>query len=210
MTSDVLPYEKMKLRLLNASHQALCYSGMLLGYTYVHEAMDDADIRELVQHMMAIEVTPLLAKVQGIDLMEYKKSVIERFSNPSIRDQLARVGTEGSARIPKFVLASINEQLACGGPISLLTMTVASWFRYLTATNDAGQTMPINDPYGAQLHALALQGQADPRALLSLRELFGPLSDHPVFIARIEAALQLLYAKGVRAALHETLREYGN
>jgi mannitol 2-dehydrogenase len=26
MTSDVLPYEKMKMRLLNASHQTLCYS----------------------------------------------------------------------------------------------------------------------------------------------------------------------------------------
>ena len=40
MTTDVLPYEKMKLRLLNASHQALCYIGMLLGYQLVHETLD--------------------------------------------------------------------------------------------------------------------------------------------------------------------------
>ncbi len=38
---DVTPYEKMKLRILNASHQALCYVGILHGYKYVHEAAQD-------------------------------------------------------------------------------------------------------------------------------------------------------------------------
>ena len=33
---DVSPYEKMKLRILNASHQALCYLGSLDGLSYVH------------------------------------------------------------------------------------------------------------------------------------------------------------------------------
>ena len=37
MVPDVEPYELMKLRLLNASHQALCYFGYLAGYRLVHE-----------------------------------------------------------------------------------------------------------------------------------------------------------------------------
>ena len=82
MTSDVLPYEKMKLRLLNASHQALCYIGMLLGYQLVHETMEDSDIRTLVEKMMDDEVTPILSPVPGVDLGEYKKTLIERFANP--------------------------------------------------------------------------------------------------------------------------------
>ena len=65
MTSDVLPYEKMKLRLLNASHQALCYIGMLLGYQLVHETMEDSDIRKLVEKMMDEEVTPILSDSPG-------------------------------------------------------------------------------------------------------------------------------------------------
>ena len=65
MTSDVLPYEKMKLRLLNASHQAMCYIGMLLGYQFAHEAMGDAQISKLVESMMEIEVTPLVPVVPG-------------------------------------------------------------------------------------------------------------------------------------------------
>lgn len=42
---DVTPYEKMKLRILNGSHQALCYIGTLVGYKYVHEAAQDKTIR---------------------------------------------------------------------------------------------------------------------------------------------------------------------
>src|SRR6202030_2322646 len=55
MVSDVHPYEMMKIRLLNASHQALCYIGMLLGYSYADETMADADIRALVERMMNAE-----------------------------------------------------------------------------------------------------------------------------------------------------------
>jgi len=93
MVADVLPYEKMKLRLLNASHQAMCYIGMLVGHTLAHETMEDPRIRKLVQTMMDVEVTPHPPAVPGIDLAEYKKTLIERFANPAIRDQLARIGT---------------------------------------------------------------------------------------------------------------------
>jgi mannitol-1-phosphate/altronate dehydrogenase len=111
MTTDVLPYEKMKLRLLNASHQALCYIGMLLGYELVHETMEDQHIRKLVEKMMDDEVTPLLSEVPGVNLTDYKKTLIERFGNPAIRDQLSRIGIYGSSGIPKFLLPSLEEQL---------------------------------------------------------------------------------------------------
>lgn len=205
MTHDVLPYEKMKLRLLNASHQALCYIGMQLGYTYAHEAMADASIRALVRRMMDDEVTPLLEAVPGVDLEQYKATLIERFSNPAVRDQLARIGTEGSARIPKFVLPSVREALAQNRPIRLLAFTVACWFRYLEGHDEAGCAMPLNDPYAAQLRALALQGGSDAAALLSLRELFGELSDSPAFTGAVGQALAALYGHGARAALEQAV-----
>lgn len=205
MTLDVLPYEKMKLRLLNASHQALCYIGMLLGYEYAHEAMADQSIRSLVRAMMEREVTPLLPAVQGIDLSEYKQTLIERFSNPAIRDQLSRIGTEGSARIPKFVLPSVREQLERGGPIKLLAFTVACWFRYLNGADDQGRAMTIIDPFADKLREHAIRGGADPRALLSLRELFGELSDAPLFVEQVGDALYRLYQQGARLALEDTL-----
>lgn len=201
MTSDVLPYEKMKLRLLNASHQALCYIGMLLGYEFAHEAMADAAIRRLVRDMMDREVTALLPAVEGIDLEQYKATLIERFSNPAIRDQLTRIGTEGSARIPKFVLPSIREQLERGGPTALLSFTVACWFRYLRGSDDNGKALTIIDPMSAELRARATRGGSHPRELLAMRELFGELSDSAPLAEQIGAHLRSLYHLGARAAL---------
>jgi mannitol 2-dehydrogenase len=202
MTPDVHPYEMMKIRLLNASHQAMCYVGMLLGYRYAHEAIADPDILRLVEQLMDVEVSPLLPPVPGIDLAEYRRSLLERFANPALRDQLARIGTEGSARIPKFVVPSILDRLERGGPLRALTFTVASWFRYLTGQDDSGRAMPINDPMAEELVRRAREGGEDPAPLLSLRKLFGDvLPSTPAFVRELVDDLHRLYREGARAAV---------
>jgi mannitol 2-dehydrogenase len=207
MVSDVHPYEMMKIRLLNASHQALCYIGMLLGYRYADETMGDADIRALVERMMNDDVTPLLPPVPGIDLARYKRTLIERFANPVLRDQLARIGTEGSARIPKFVLPSILERVSRGGPMRALTFTVAAWFRYLTGTDDRGNPLPINDPMSEELVRRARAGGANPKELLGIEKLFGTvLPNAPAFTKYLAEALESLHRDGARNALRKCLQ----
>jgi mannitol 2-dehydrogenase len=202
MTSDVLPYEKMKMRLLNASHQTMCYIGMLLGYQYADESMGDAEIVRLVQRMMDEEVTPILDPVPGIDLGDYKRTLIRRFSNPAIKDTLVRLATEGSARIPKFVLPSIVESLSSGTPNRLLIFTVATWFRYLTGTDDHGRELEIIDPLKDRLKARAQQGKENPGPLLEISELFpAALTQSPAFLNELRDAMRYLYGEGARAAL---------
>jgi mannitol 2-dehydrogenase len=206
MTSDVLPYEKMKLRLLNASHQALCYIGMLLGYQLVHETMEDPDIRRLVEKMMDEEVTPILSPVPGVDLTEYKKTLIERFANPAIRDQLSRIGIYGSSGIPKFVLPTVEEQLKRGGPIKLLSFTVASWFRYLNGMDESGKEMPMLDPMAPKLRERAKAAGKDARQLLGMREVFSEeLANAPAFANQVSDTLDSFYAEGARATLVKTI-----
>jgi mannitol 2-dehydrogenase len=206
MTDDVLPYEKMKLRLLNASHQAICYIGLLLGYRYVDEAMGDARIRMLMQTMMDEEVTPLLDPVPGVDLVAYKAGLIERFSNPEIRDELARIACESSARMPKFVLPSILEQLQRRGPLKLLAFTVACWFRFLAGHDDQGRPLQLVDPLAARLREYALAGGSKPQLLLAMHELFGDLLPAaPAFVDALEQALSDLYKHGAQEALRLAL-----
>ena len=88
---DVVPYELMKLRLLNASHQALCYFGYLAGYRLVHEVAQDPLFANFLLDYMNREATPTLAPVPGIDLDAYKLQLIERFSNDGVRDTVARL-----------------------------------------------------------------------------------------------------------------------
>ncbi len=206
MTHDVLPYEKMKLRLLNAGHQALGYIGVLCGHSFVHETMEDERIRALVRAMMDLDVTPILSTVPGMDLDAYKDSLIERFGNPAIGDQLARIVQEGSARIPKFVLPSIVDQLSRGGSISRLSFTVAAWFRYLTGLDDKGAPLPMSEPMIETLGALARKGGSDPRSLLSLHSLFGEvLPNSTVFVEEVGSHLRTFYEKGAEAALARVL-----
>jgi len=204
----VHPYEMMKIRLLNAGHQALCYVGMLLGLRYTDETMADPDVRRLVETMMDVEVTPLLPPVPGIDLTRYKRTLVERFGNPVLRDQLARIGTEGSARIPKFVLPSILDVLARGGgPLNALAFTVASWFRYLAAERDErGLDLPKSDPLLEDLVRRARAGGEDPGPLLAVRSLFGDtLPAAAAFTLPLRAHLEALYRLGARPALQRCL-----
>ncbi|HWE64893.1 MAG TPA: mannitol dehydrogenase family protein [Chloroflexota bacterium] len=203
--ADVHPYEMMKIRLLNASHQAMGYLGYLCGYRYVHEVMNDPLFQEFIRRLMAVEVTPLLAPVPGVDLDAYKRSLLERFANPKIGDQVSRICFDGSARMPKFLLPSLSEALASGRPHTLLTLAVAGWFRYLFGVDEHGEPIPVEDQLAGELQARAREGREDPRPLLRMHSLFGDVADNEAFVTTLEEALRLLYTQGARATLSHYL-----
>ncbi|MUG99926.1 mannitol dehydrogenase family protein [Scytonema sp. UIC 10036] len=205
MTDDVHPYEMMKIRLLNASHLLIGYLGTIAGYTYVHEVMADTSIRQAVDNLMA-EVTPTLQPVPGIDLDDYKKTLIERFANPKIRDQLPRLCLNSSAKMPKFVLGSLRDALKQGGAIDYMSLTVAAWFRYLNTRDDRGNSIPIDDPMAGILTQLALSSGSDPKPSLRLTEIFGDLSQSSRFVDSVTIHLQSLYERGAKQTLAQILR----
>jgi len=205
MTSDVHPYEKMKIRLLNASHSAMGYLGYLAGFRYIFEITRDEEFGKYVARMMDEEVTPLLDPVPGIDLPSYKKTLLIRFANPNVKDHALRICMDGSAKMPKFILPSIKEQLEKGGNISLLTLVVASWFRFLTAEDEEGREIPIQDPMAAELVERAKRGKGDPTPLLEMTELFGDLGKSEKFVAELRRSLDMLYSVGARKTLQSHL-----
>jgi mannitol 2-dehydrogenase len=168
--------------------------------------MADHDIQTHVAKMMDQEVTPLLSAVPGVDLTEYKKTLIERFANPVIRDQLSRIGIYGSSGIPKFVLPSVEEQLQRGGPIKLLSFTVASWFRYLNGSDESGKEMPMLDPMAPILRERAKAAGKDARKLLAMREIFSEeLANSPAFVKQVSETLESFYEEGARSTLVKSI-----
>jgi fructuronate reductase/mannitol 2-dehydrogenase len=199
---EVHPYETMKLRLLNASHQAMAYLGYLAGYRYAHEVMGDPDFVNLLIRFMDVEVTPLLAPVPGIDLADYKRTLLERFANPKIADTLARLATDGSDRMPKFVLPSLSEALAQGRPHRVLTLVVAGFCRYLRGVDERGQEIALQDGRAEELRKLANQSPADPWPLLSVERVFGDLGHDESWVRELTAALRDLDMRGAKACVH--------
>ena len=186
MVRDVAPYELMKLRLLNAGHSALGYSGILRGHATVHGAMGDAELAGWVGAMLREEVKPMLPPVPGIDLDGYIDTVLRRFANPAVADRLARICADGSSKLPKFVLPSIRERLARGGPMARLARCVAAWIRYL-------QSADVEDPMRERLVPIALRAGEDPRPLLGIAEIFGAdLPRSPRFVEAVATELRAL------------------
>ncbi len=111
---------------------------------------------------MDIEVTPLLPAVPGIDLEDYKATLMMRFANPAIRDQLSRNAVDASVRIPTFVLPSISEQLERGGPVGRLSFTVACWFRCLAGTDEQGNALAIVDRRADELQSSPAAAERTP------------------------------------------------
>lgn len=205
-TDDVMPFELMKLRLLNASHQGLCYFGYLSGYRFAHEAMADAVIATFLRRYMDEEGTPTLPPVPGVDLDAYKDSLIERFSNPEIRDTLARLCAESSDRIPKWLIPVVREQLAAGRPVQLSAAIVASWARYAEGVDEEGQEIQVVDPLKDELVPLAKSQRQNRLAFIRNEKLFGDLATNSVFVEAYLWALNTIIDKGA----HETVMALQN
>ncbi len=203
MTHNVQPYEMMKIRLLNGSHLLIGYLGVLAGYTYVHEAMADPLFEQAAKNLMD-EVTPTLQPVPGIDLDDYKKTLIKRFANPQIGDQLRRLCLDGSNKIPKFILGSLRDRLQLGGSIDYLSLTVAAWCRYLNGYDDQNRSIAIHDPLADILTQQARLGKTDPKPLLNLFEIFGDLGQSAQLVEAVTHPLQKLYEIGVTETLRMT------
>lgn len=196
MVKDVMPYELMKLRLLNASHQGLTYFGYLSGYRYAHEATGDPAISEFLLRYMNEEATPTLLPVPGIDLEAYKHQLIERFSNPEVKDTLARLCAESSDRIPKWLLPVVHDQLAKGGSVELSAAIVASWARYAEAIDEQGQPIDVVDPLKDELILIAKSQRDNPLAFIQNESLFGDLAKNESFRTDYLAALNSLFTNG--------------
>jgi mannitol 2-dehydrogenase len=205
VVQDVTPYELMKLRLLNASHQALCYFGYLAGYRLVHDVAQDQLFADFLLAYMEREGSPTLAPVPGIDLAAYRAQLVERFSNSHVRDTVARLCAESSDRIPKWVLPVIRENLAAGRDVRLASAIVASWARYAEGVDEHGESIEVVDRLADTLTARAGQQRADPLAFIRDRELFGDLIDHEPFVTAYLDTLASLYERGSRATLERLM-----
>lgn len=178
---DVVPYEKMKLSLLNAGHSVLGILGALMGYNTIDEAVNNPNIRTFLKHYMDEEVTPTLGDLEGVDLDAYKKSLLERFGNINIKDQIDRICSETSAKYPIFILPTIQSQLETKGSIQLAAFVTAAWAIYSLGTNENGDALIIKDALKQELGEKAKEAKQNPIAFLELGSVFGTLKQNPVF-----------------------------
>lgn len=204
--NDVSPYEKMKIRLLNAGHSLIGLLGSLIGYGSINEAVMDPLLGNILRKFMDDEVTPLLGEMEGIDLKMYKESLIQRFANPYLKDRLSRICSESSAKIPKFLLPTIKEQLVRGGSIKIGTLILAAWCHYLERAGTSGYNYEIKDSMSDILQQGALDSASgDPLAFVKIDAVFGDLVHSSRFLNTYIPMINSLRDHGIESVIRQVL-----
>ncbi|MGI9552935.1 MAG: mannitol dehydrogenase family protein [Aurantibacter sp.] len=192
--SDVKPYEKMKLRLLNAGHSVLGILGAIHGYPTINACMEDKIFADFLRAFMDKEATPVLDEIEGVDLEAYKDSLMERFANPNIKDSVSRICSESSAKLPKFLIPTIHENLASGGSIEYATLVIATWCYYSHRGMDKeGRSLEIIDAKENELRKAAKQTPTNPLAFIQQESIFGNLANDERFAELYTSMMKKIY-----------------
>ncbi|MCS5450678.1 mannitol dehydrogenase family protein [Enterobacter huaxiensis] len=207
MVHDVLPWEQMKLRMLNGSHSFLAYLGYLAGYAHINECMEDASFRDAARRLMLDEQAPTL-RITDVDLTAYADSLIDRFANPALQHRTWQIAMDGSQKLPQRMLEGIRVHLERGSAWPLLALGVAGWIRYVSGTDERGNAIDVRDPLSDKIR-MAVEASSDAdrvNALVALSEVFGDaLAQNAVFVEAVNQAYQRIVRRGARQAVIETL-----
>lgn len=201
---DVAPYEALKLRVLNGGHAIIAYAAALLDIEGVHEAMADERVAAFLDKVEREEVLPAVPSVPGISPAEYLATCQERFANPCLGDTVRRLCLDGSGRQPKFIVPSIEDNLAAGRGIDGLALESALWCRYCAGTTDSGAAIEPNDPAWDRLSRTALAARTDPPQWLAMGDIYGEVGRDARFASAFGDWLERLWSEGTDA----TLRRY--
>ena len=200
-THHVHEFEAVKIRVLNGGHAVIAYAAGIKGIGLVHEAMADQTISAFLEAVETNEILPIVPCVPGQDLVEYKRMVIERFSNPEVADTVRRLCFDGSNRQPKFIIPSIRDNIAIGVMPKGLIIESALWCRYCYGIDEHGRAIAPNDPNWEALSATAREARKDPSRWIGMREIYGELADNREFATAFVDALEMVWEQGAEAAM---------
>lgn len=204
VTAAVAPWEEAKLRLLNGSHSGIAYLGGLAGIEHVHEVLALAEARVFVESLWD-EAQTTLSPPPELDVAAYRKELMARFDNPTLRHRTRQIAMDGSQKLPQRLLATIAARLAAGQGIDALSLAVAAWVRWQAGRDDLGEAHQVDDPLaGAIAACLADASTAEERvaAILTFDAVMPPaLAASEEFRAALTRWLAILETQGARAAL---------
>jgi len=204
LVPDVRPHELMKVRLLNVTHSAMCYAGVLAGCVHVHEAFTHAVLRPFAKRLMADEIAASLRADPTMDaailagLEAYSELVLTRFENVAVKDTLDRIAMDGSEKFRVQGRAVVVEGLAGGRPMRGFALYVAAWAHFLKNAVEGGQV--VRDASAEIVSAPWRTDGGGLQAFLDV-EVFGVLAQHEGWRSAVTREFGDIADGGLEAAL---------
>ena len=205
-TDDVDPYEQVKLRMLNASHNMLAFPGILMGHRIVHLAMQDTNVSDLLDQFLAQDAGPLLDAPPSMSTVEYGDMLLKRYRNRAIGDQLLRIASDGASKLPVFVQDTAKALIAQGKDHRRIAFLLAAFTEYLKGKDDHGDTFPVVEPNVTPAD-FALVNDADLAKGIGLGVFKGwGLGSSPAFVADYAAMRRSIQERGAGQTLADLLK----
>lgn len=207
-TNDVTAYENMKLSLLNASHTLLSYPAFLGGYRKVDEAMGDERIQRLVRTFMDADMTPYVPAPDHTDLDLYKQTLIERFGNHSVSDQVARLCYDGISKFPVYIMPNLIKMIRDKADLTRMAYLFAAYRHYLKyKTDDNGVVFEVAEPWMTD-EDKALIDSDDPLDFLALSAFQSTdLKEAEAFVGLYLPMVEAIKERGAMPVLESLLSD---
>lgn len=165
--------EKMKVcTCLNPLHTALAVFGCLLGYTTIHDEMDDEDLKNLVYNLGHKEGMKVVVDPKVLRPADFLDAVLtKRLPNPFMPDTPQRIACDTSQKIPirfgETIKAYRKSETLSTESLVLIPMVLAAWVRYLQGVDDEGNEFTLSpDPMIDELKGL------EAKDILKKKEIF--------------------------------------
>lgn len=205
-TDDVTDYENMKLSLLNASHTLLSYPSYLKGYRKVDEAMQDVQITRYIREFMDIDITPYVPVPPNTNLSQYKQTLVQRFANKSVSDQVSRLCADGISKFPVYIMPNLVKMIQDEKDLTRVALLIASYRHYLKyKTDEKNQSYTISEP-GATAEDEKLIASDEALDFLDVSAFKRmPLRMAEPFVSLYLQFVNTIKNKGITAALESIL-----
>jgi len=194
-TDKVAPFEQAKLRLLNATHSALAYLGLLADHSYVHQALSEPAIARFVSLLLDDEITSEVDCPAGMDIAAYKASLLDRFANDAVPYKTLQVAGDGSQKLPQRIFPTLTARLRKQKPAPLLCTVVAAWIQCLAGKSNSRAAITVNDPATPEIAQLATKypnALELTQAIARQTSYFGELSNDSEFLSQLSQVLTTL------------------
>ena len=209
------PFERLKLRMVNGSHSALAYLGLMAGLRHVDAAIATPLLRDCIDRLMRDEIAPTLGALRGLDVDAYRERLLQRFANPALQHATHQIAMDGSQKLPQRLLDTLRDRLRSGAPVTRLALAVAAWIHHLRGIDETGEPFAIQDPLADALAERLAQaeraaaGIGDRQAAEERRialfcgytPVFGELGQDPRFVRAVAEQTLALRERGVLATL---------
>lgn len=206
-TNDVTAFENMKLSLLNASHTLLSYPAFLMGYRKVDQAMKDKNLVKFIRDFMDTDITPFVPAPENTDLEKYKQTLIERFANHSVSDQVSRLCFDGISKFPVYIIPNLDKMIKGDKDLARPAFLIASYRHYLKyKTDDQGNTFETAEPWMTENDQKFIASE-NPQDFLELSAFKGvQLKTSEQFIKQYNSFVEDIKNSGTTSVLQSIIK----